>query len=536
VRPRPGLRTLRVAWAILRHGLAHLARRPWGDPAPPRFRRLLEDLGGAYLKFGQLLALQPDILPARYCDALFDLLDRLPPFPYADVERTFREDHGRSPADIFERFEPSPFAAASIGQVHRALHGGRPVAVKVRRPDVEGVFEADLRLFERVARVIESLRLRRLEWLSRLIEELCIWTREELDYRFEARYMGALAFNARDNPGEAVPEAVPELTTRRILVARYLDGPTVLEYMRFQQAGARDEAMRRRLAALDFDPDVFARNLVKNFVRDAFRHGLFHADLHPANVLVLPGSVVGYVDFGITGALSTHSRRNIVAMVLALIRGDADQMREHYLRLAPVRPWSDVPAYAQGLRRLFDEWFAGGDGERRLRASFTTVMVDLLRLSRHTFLLPSPDAIRYMRSIIMIDGLIGRFAPRFDVRRCLEEVLVQQMETDLVRSWLSPEALLDWGTTGARLLLCAPEALTLLLPQETADGNGRAHRPPSGRREARAAWFAVLGSAALVLAALGGGPAGLGWNVFTAELAVGGLGALGFVLTARGPA
>ena len=529
-------RVLRVALTAVRHGLGHAVDRRRDESGPRRLRQLLEDLGGAYLKFGQLLAVQVDVLPRRYCDALFDLLDRVPPFAYADVERTFVEDLGRPPGEVFEQFEASPFAAASIGQVHRAVDRGRRVAVKVRRPDAETVFEADLRVLATLAQVIETLRMRRLEWLVHMIEELCTWTREELDYRFEARFMDALRFNARHSRTEAVPEVVLDRSTRRILVATYLDGPTALDYIRSLDTHAGSPERERRVDATAFDAPAFARNLVRNFVSDAFRHGLFHADLHPANVLILPGRVVGYVDFGIGGFLSTHTRRELVALTLALTRGDAESIRVHFLRMARLRPWSDAASFSRGLRTLVEEWFAEEDGERRLRASFTTVMVDLLRLSRRTSVWPTPDAVRYMRSMITADGLVARIAPEFDAVRFVEAVCVEQLEGELLASWLSPEAVLDWATTGARVFVRGPSALAALLPARRGahheTGRRRARRAD---RHQRSVQLGLVGIAALALAAAGSPPAGLGWNTFTAALAVGGASAVAFLLLARNP-
>ena len=179
------LRLIRLQWLLVKHGAAQLIsmRRISG---PQRLRMLLEEVGGSFLKFGQVLSLQPDILPRAYCDALFDLLDRVPSFAYADVERTIIEDLGRTPADIFDSFDAQPIASASIGQVHVASLDGHRVAVKVRRPTVERDFESDLNFMRGLSRVIRGLRLRRLEWLANASDEFIGWTREELDYRFEA--------------------------------------------------------------------------------------------------------------------------------------------------------------------------------------------------------------------------------------------------------------------------------------------------------------------------------------------------------------
>jgi predicted unusual protein kinase regulating ubiquinone biosynthesis (AarF/ABC1/UbiB family) len=519
-----------VAWTLVRHaGPALVGWLRRDARGPERLKRLLEGLGGTFIKLGQVLALQPDIVPRRYCDALFDLMDRVPPFLYADVERTFVEDLGKRPDQVFEHFEPVPFAAASIGQVHRAVHDGRPMAVKVRRPEAEREFEADLRMLGLVASLLVTLRLRRLDWVVHMIDELSAWTREELDYRFEARFMGALARHARDNPGEAVPEAVLHLTTRRILTASYLDGPTVLDHIRTLAPGGANPTVAARLeAGGGFDPEVLAQNIVGNFVRDAFRHGLFHADLHPANLLILPRSVVGYVDFGITGSLSAHSRRNIVSLTLALTRGDCEAMLEHFLRLATLEDWSDVRAFEDGLRELVGQWFEEEGDQRRLVTSFTTVMLDILHLCRRTAVWTAPDTIRYMRSVITADGLIARFAPHFDVGHHLEEVCVGQLRRDLQQSWLSPPAVLDWATTAARLLVRFPSSLGR--PGEHGARGEATEGGTEGSAARRALQLAVLGSTAWLLAGLGAPPA-LGLNLFTALLVLGGASGFAFVLT-----
>src|SRR5918997_530668 len=139
---RPGvLRLLHIAVVVCRHAAAHgidvLCRRANG---PVRLRTALEDLGGSFIKLGQMLALQPDILSLEYCNALFTLLDRVTPFPYEQVRETFQEELGEPPDALFDTFDPNPLATASVGQVHVATLGGRTLAVKVRRPNVEQDF------------------------------------------------------------------------------------------------------------------------------------------------------------------------------------------------------------------------------------------------------------------------------------------------------------------------------------------------------------------------------------------------------------
>ena len=297
---------------------------------PKRFRRLFEDLGGSFIKFGQMLALQPDIISIEYCNELFDLLDRISPFPYAHVEKVFLEELGRTPPELFDRFDEEPMSTASIGQVHVGWLGGQKLAVKVQRPSVDVEFAGDIRLMRLAMRLIRGLHVTSLFWLLEPMDEFAAWTTEELDYRREARYADRLRLNAEDNPAERVPEVYWDLTTRRTLVTEFMPGVTALEFLRALVPGAEQSADQARV----FDRDRFARHIIQNFVGDVFRHGVFHADLHPANLLVLPGENVGYVDFGITGVLSGYSRRHLVALTLATARGDVDGMADAFFKLA----------------------------------------------------------------------------------------------------------------------------------------------------------------------------------------------------------
>ena len=205
-------RLAHITFVITKHGLAHALGLLWArqggvrPSGPDRLRIALEELGGSFIKFGQMLALQPDILSLEYCNGLFDLLDRITPFDYTDVEQIFLTETGKTPLEIFDSFEPAPIATASIGQVHVAYLNGRKVAVKVQRPSVETDFAGDIRLMAFAITVIRRMHLRSLYWMLEPTGEFLRWTREELDYRYEARYMERLRRNAINNPHERVPE------------------------------------------------------------------------------------------------------------------------------------------------------------------------------------------------------------------------------------------------------------------------------------------------------------------------------------------
>jgi ubiquinone biosynthesis protein len=511
-----------------RHGLAHAAGRR---------RAVFEELGGTFIKLGQMLSLQPDLVSREYCDALFNLLDRVAPFGMADVERTFVEELGRSPAEVFDSFDPEPIATASVGQVHVAYLRGRKVAVKVQRPCVGREFGGDISLMGATVRLIDGLGVRRLGWLADPLREFTAWTREEMDFRREAGYMDRLRRNAHDNPAERVPEVFWDYTTPRVLVMEFLDGVTVLNYLRAVETG--DTALLARLSGMGFDPGAFSRNIIDNFLGDVFRHGMFHADLHPANLMILPGNVVGYLDFGITGVLSRYSRRHLIALTLAYTRGDTEGMCESFFRVSAVAPGADADGFREGLRRLADEWYEVRGRERQLRKTFTGVMLDMMRLSRVHGVSPERDVIKYIRSAIAGDGLITRFAPGFDVGGHLARACGGHLRGQSWAELVSYEAMLNWLTSGSALVqdgalrgagfvrrLAAGE-LTVRADVNATPADGDA---PARRRALGLAGVAFL---AALLVVVSGEPPAPGKGLFTAEAAALGLALLLLALAVR---
>jgi len=240
------------------------------------------------------------------------------------------------------------------------------------------------------------------------------------------------------------------------------------------------------------------------------------------------------VDFGITGTLSHYSRRNMVALTLALTRADPDAMLASFLKIAHLEEGADIAAFRSGLQDLVEKWYEGSH-ERLLRENFTNVMLDMLELSRHTGVWPTRDVTRYIRSVITADGLVSRFASGLDVGKDLEKVCERYLKEQLWDLWLSQENLADWVSAGLRLLSDGPATATHLLQQiaenDQPSSSNRSRPRESDRVRAQQLTLVVL--AAVTLLGLSDGPVQLGLNFFTAEMLFAATGAMMLLQTLR---
>lgn len=390
---------------------------------PDIVREMFEAMGGSFIKFGQILSLQIDTLPREYCDALLSLLDRVPPVSRELVDIVFEEEFGETPSSIYSEFDDRPLASASIGQVHRArLKDGTKAAVKVQRPGVKRAFERDILLLRSFVTLIFLFRIRQLYFMRDPVRELGAWTSDELDYRREASYCQLLGDNAAQTPSERVPHVYWDLTSARVLTMEFLEGPSVSAYLRMIERG--DAQGIAELKQNGFDPAVFVGNVISNFSSDAFRFGVFHADLHPANLLILPNNVVGYVDFGIVAVLTPEARRKQIELTLAFSSGDPQAIYEGFMNICMLSDDADLNAIRLRVAELADGWYAEPAiaGKVRFKVTVTKAMMDLLTICQNYGILVDREMIKYIRSTVLADGLVNRLARHVDLAKLLRDV------------------------------------------------------------------------------------------------------------------
>ncbi|HVE30061.1 MAG TPA: AarF/ABC1/UbiB kinase family protein, partial [Mycobacteriales bacterium] len=313
----------------VRHGLGRAVRGRWrADADPARRQQLarsltaaLDEGGVTFVKLGQVLSTRRDLLPAEFVAELGRLQDRAAPAPWAEVEATLVAELGRPVDEVFATVSPEPLAAASVAQVHAAtLASGEQVVLKVQRAGIGPVVERDLDIVDRLAGTLAtSTSWGRTIGVRELADGFALALREELDFRVEAANMAAVGTTARD---VVIPVAHRDLCTRRLLVMQRLDGVPL--------ASAGPE-----IAARGLDPYALARTLLDTLLRQVVLDGVFHADPHPGNVLLLADGRLALLDFGSVGRLDVAVRAALQQLLLTVDRADPVAVSDALLEVVP---------------------------------------------------------------------------------------------------------------------------------------------------------------------------------------------------------
>jgi len=319
---RAAPRLIQILRVLARHQFLNALRGKRHWPPPHEVRETFEELGLTFLKFGQVLAMRRDLLPDTYIDELEQLHDQLPALGIDAVRATVEAELGEPLTKLFASFGETPLAAATIAQVHEAtLHDGRHVAVKVQRPDLEAMIATDIAALTYLVALGEKLfpRLIPLD-LPVLVHEFAKSLNRETDFDHEARSIVLFRAALADITDLWIPNVVTEYSTGSVLTMEFSTGERVDLYAR-----KHPEEMPRLISTL-----------VRLMLQTIFEEGLFHADPHSGNVLVLPDGRLSLLDFGMTGELDEQMRESLTLLLEAVVKGDARAAKEAYLEMAPL--------------------------------------------------------------------------------------------------------------------------------------------------------------------------------------------------------
>ncbi|MEV0234722.1 AarF/UbiB family protein [Nonomuraea sp. NPDC050786] len=380
-------------------------------------REALDDGGVTFVKLGQILSTRRDLLPAEFVEELGRLQDQVAPAPWEQIEPVLRAELGGPVEEVFAEFGRTPLAAASIGQVHTArLHTGESIVVKVRRPGIQSVVAKDLDIVRRLAATLESrTRWGRSLGLGDLAEGFATAIREELDFRVEAANMAAVA--ASDGGGVTYPAPISAMCTERVLVMRRLSGRPVTTAT--PEQGPR-----------------LARDLLDCLLRQILVEGVFHADPHPGNLMLLEDGTLGLLDFGSVGRLDGSVRSALQRFLLAMNRQDPLGVTDALLEVVPRPEDIDEAALERALGQFMARHLAPGMDSVQL---FT----DLFKIVSAYGLSIPPEVAAVFRALATLEGTLVRLSPGFDLigeaRAFAGRYLAERVGPETVRETVTQE-------------------------------------------------------------------------------------------------
>lgn len=414
--PRRGLvgRSRQIVTVLTRHGWGWIlsqventeglrAGRIAGEPDTNRrkqaehLRQALNELGVTFIKLGQALSTRPDLLPPEYIQELSKLQDEVPPLPFESMEKVLIQELGRPASEIFEEFDPTPLASASIGQVYAArLKTNQKVVVKIRRPGVIKTIEQDLEIIRMIAEWITAhTGLGSLYDLSAFVDEFSFRLRNELDYIREGQNARLFRQNFENDPSVYIPFIYWEYTTHQVITMERVYGIKINDV-----AAMKAASINMRLVA---------ENAGRFTLRQLFEFGFFHADPHPGNFFVQPDGSLAVVDFGMVGRLTNSMRNSLLTMVIAMASGDAETLVDELMDAGITRKPVRYRAMSMDLERIFES-YAGGSSQF---LTATQVLSEILNLAfTHGLQMPGELAMLARLSTIN-EGISMTLYPEF---------------------------------------------------------------------------------------------------------------------------
>jgi ubiquinone biosynthesis protein len=461
-----------IAGALSRHGLGYLVdvlglerwmpfewrvfghqRRDEPYTRPEHVRLALEDLGATFVKLGQIVSTRSDLLPPPFQRELTKLQDAAPPVPPAAIRAAVTEELGRAPEEVFAHFDYIPLASASIGQAHAAtLPDGTEVVLKVRRPGVVEVVEADLEIIRNLA-VRASRR-----WPAAaeydvvgLAADFADTLRAELDYLREGHNAERFAANFAADLDVHIPRVFWEMTTSRVITLERLNGIKVSDLEALDEARIDRRALAERATRVAADM--------------VFDHGFFHADPHPGNLFIEPDGRIAILDYGMVGELDERTRERLAGLLVAFARRDPDTVTAAILEIGVARGRVEPAALSADVTALLDRYEGLSLGEIKIGA----VVGDVLEIfRRHHLVLPRELAL-VLKTIVMMEGMGAHLDPDFQ----LAEVMGPYAQRLMARH-LDPTAIAlnvaKAGLEAARLSVELPDRVRRLLDELEGGG------------------------------------------------------------------
>lgn len=414
-------------------------------------RLALQSLGPIFVKFGQMLSTRRDLLPLDIADALAKLQDQVQPFPYAQVSQIIQQAYQQPIAEVFAEFDREPVASASVAQVHFAqLKDGKPVAVKILRPNIAQVIAKDIALLDAAAMLVlflmsDGARLRPRE----VVQEFARHLDGELDLLLEAANATRLKRNFADSDRLLVPEIYWDYCHPQVMVMQRMHGIPVAQIDRLKAAGIHLPTL--------------AQEGVDIFFTQVFRDGYFHADMHPGNILVSPEGQYIALDFGIMGTLTEQDKDYLARNFLAFFRQDYREVALLHVQSGWVAKDVDVDAFENAIRAVCEPIF----NKPLKEISFAKVLIRLFHTARKFGLIIQPQLTMLQKTLMNIEGLGRELDPDLDLWKTAKPSLERWMSEQIGWRSIIKNLRREWPQW-SQLLPALPRKIDAYLSREQA--------------------------------------------------------------------
>jgi predicted unusual protein kinase regulating ubiquinone biosynthesis (AarF/ABC1/UbiB family) len=386
----------------------------------------LEKLGPTFIKLGQLLSTRADLLPGPYLDALTRLQDQIEPFPFEEVERIVSGELGVRISKAFGDFDPTPLAAASLSQVHRAyMRDGRAVVVKVQRPDIRDLIVGDLEALNEIAHFLDQhTELGRRYEFENMLVSLRKSLLRELDFTVEANNLHTLAQNLAEFENIVLPEPVDDFTTTRVLTMEYI-------------AGKKITALNP-LRLLELDGGLLADELFRAYLKQFLIDGFFHADPHPGNVFITDDDRIALLDVGMVGRMTRTFQDNLLRLLLAISEGRGEMAAQAAIKMGEEKEGFDRAAFE---RRIGD--FVADNSDAILsRMNAGKVTLEITRISADCWFRLPPEFTMIAKALLNLDRVVYAIDPNFDPNIIIRERANEILQRNILKS-VEPNNLLS---------------------------------------------------------------------------------------------
>ena len=459
-RPQHLKRYKDIAWLLVKHGRSDLVRAAGidgvlGDDSaqPPEVvaeaKSLADDLerlGPTFVKLGQLLSTRPDVLPPAYLTALARLQDKVEPFPFSEVERIIADELGIRISKAFAEFEPTPVAAASLGQVHRAtLRSGRRVAVKVQRPGIREQIVNDLEALAEIGGFVDAhTALGHQYEFARMIDEFRRSVLRELDYIQEGGHLVVFKRNLASFERLVVPAPIEDYTTSRVLTMEYVAGTKITTLS--------------RAVLLEVDGGALTEQLYAAYLKQVLVDGFFHADPHPGNVLLTEDGRLALLDLGMVARVTPRMQDALLQVLLGASDGQADVVGTYAMKLGQPRETFDEPVFR---RRVADLVARSGDSATE-SAEVGRMVLELARLSAESGLRLPPELSMLGKTLLSLDDIARTLQPQLTPNAIVRQEAAALMQQRMAES-MSPGRLLGTVLETKELVERLPERVNRIL-------------------------------------------------------------------------